>query len=372
MKKCFTLQRISLLALLLSVGFSFCFLSTKTSAVSNEIGTFKETVFVDVLRNSGNTENIIDAQSGNWGRINSNFKYGLRINLRRSAGGNAYPFETGDIIDLSYVLVNTSYITGSGNSPSQPTCLNSSWIFTVVDCTIHMQNISDVEYLTTMYSVDLTMLRDPVSDSSSLGGLITQWSAGQPQAYSNNINIYYFQYRLRYTGEGESRDNIILYGNFTNGQPWWLQFNETIPISTSLEGASSIVYNQQQTTNAVNQQTEQQKNQYEQDKQEEQNREQQGNADSEAAQGLFSFTAFNPFSGIFALFTGGDGCVSIPTLASWLHSPTSSYCSWWPSSVRSVMTPVIGISAMMLLFGFFIRWLNGGSKPFETKGVNNG
>lgn len=219
--------------------------ATTVKAVSNEIGTFKETVFVNVLRDSNNQNNIIDSQSGNWGRITSNYKYGLRINLRRTGENNAFPFQEGDIIDISYVLVNSSYITAGGNAPSQPTCLNSSWIFTVVDCTIHMQNVSDVEYLTSMYSVDLTMLRDPVTDSSTLGGLISQWSAGQPQSYSNNINIYYFQYRLRYTGQGESRDNIILYGNFTNGQPWWLQFNETIPISSSLEQGAMQANEQQ-------------------------------------------------------------------------------------------------------------------------------
>lgn len=124
---------------------------------------------------------------------------------------------------------------------------------------------------------------------------------------------------------------------------------------------------QQATTQAIETQTQQQQTQYEQEKQEEQERENQGNADSGELQGLFSFTAFNPFSGLFGLFTSGSGCVSIPTIASMLRSPTSTYCPWFSSTVRSILTPVIGISAMMIIFGFFIRWLNSGSgKEIET------
>ena len=108
----------------------------------------------------------------------------------------------------------------------------------------------------------------------------------------------------------------------------------------------------------LNKQTEQQKNQYNEQKNEEKSREDSGKNDSKKLGSLFSFTAFNPFSGLFGLFTGG-GCKPIPTIGKMLNKPDASYCPWFPNNVRSILTPVLGISSMMLIFGFFIRWLSG-------------
>lgn len=118
--------------------------------------------------------------------------------------------------------------------------------------------------------------------------------------------------------------------------------------------------NLQNLQQATEEQTQQQEEQYEQEKQEEAEREEQGNDDASEMAGIFSFTAFNPFSGIFALFTGGNGCISIPTIGGMLNKPDATYCPWFSASIRSILTPVIGISAMMVIFGFFISWLNGG------------
>lgn len=110
---------------------------------------------------------------------------------------------------------------------------------------------------------------------------------------------------------------------------------------------------------AINAQMEQQEEQYEQEKQEEADREEQGQEDSETAQGLFSFSVFNPFGGIFGLFS--DGCVSIPTIGGMLNKPDATYCPWFSGNIRSILTPVLGLSASMLLFGFVVRWLSGNS-----------
>lgn len=115
-----------------------------------------------------------------------------------------------------------------------------------------------------------------------------------------------------------------------------------------------------QQTEAINQQTEQEKNQYDQEKQEEQDRENQGNEDADKAAGIFNFGVMNPFSGLFALFSPATSCSSVPTIANWLGTDQTTYCSWWPSSVRTVLTPVFGISSIMLLFGFVVRWLGSG------------
>jgi hypothetical protein len=125
---------------------------------------------------------------------------------------------------------------------------------------------------------------------------------------------------------------------------------------------------QKATTDAVNAQTQQQKDQHDQEKKEEKDRENKGNDQSSKLGNLFSFTAFNPFSGLFGLFTSG-GCKPIPTIGKMLNKPDATYCPWFPDNVRSILTPVLGISSMMLIFGFFIRWLN--SDDFNGIGRNH-
>lgn len=72
---------------------------------------------------------------------------------------------------------------------------------------------------------------------------------------------------------------------------------------------------------------------------------------------LFNFNIFNPFAPLFGLFINQDRCVNIPTLASMLHSNETQVCPWFDSSIRSIVTPVLGIASIMLLFGFVVHWL---------------
>lgn len=139
--------------------------------------------------------------------------------------------------------------------------------------------------------------------------------------------------------------NIQNYTNWTN--------SDVYAIRGMIEDLSTDL------PDAINNQTQQQEEQYEQEKQEESDREEQGQADSETAQGLFSFSVFNPFGGIFGLFS--DGCISIPTIGGMLNKPDATYCPWFSGSIRSILTPVLGLSSSMLLFGFVVRWLSGNS-----------
>lgn len=79
---------------------------------------------------------------------------------------------------------------------------------------------------------------------------------------------------------------------------------------------------------------------------------------------LFSFSIFNPFAPIFNLFTTGQSCASIPIIAGMLHAESDQYCSWFPLSVRNVLTPVFSLASVMLLFGFIVRWLGASSGNF--------
>ena len=89
--------------------------------------------------------------------------------------------------------------------------------------------------------------------------------------------------------------------------------------------------------------------------------------------GLFSFDFINPFAPIFNLFNN-DSCAQIPTLASMLHSNETQVCPWFDSSVRNITTPVLGLSSMMLVFGFVVRWLGSRSGNFieDSGGVDAG
>ena len=88
---------------------------------------------------------------------------------------------------------------------------------------------------------------------------------------------------------------------------------------------------------------------------------------------LFSFAFINPFAPIFNLFNN-DSCAQIPTLASMLHSNETEVCPWFDSSIRNITTPVLGLSSMMLVFGFVVRWLGSRSGNFieDSEGVDSG
>ena len=70
-----------------------------------------------------------------------------------------------------------------------------------------------------------------------------------------------------------------------------------------------------------------------------------------------SFSVQNPFDIIFGSFTSDD-CVSIPTLASWVHSPTSTVCKWFSADVRLAGTVAFSFIACCIMFGFIMHWLS--------------
>ena len=76
---------------------------------------------------------------------------------------------------------------------------------------------------------------------------------------------------------------------------------------------------------------------------------------------LFNFNFVNPFEPIFHLFSDSSHCASIPTIAGMIHSNETTVCPWFPTSVRNIATPVLGLASMMLIFGFAVRWLGSSS-----------
>lgn len=74
--------------------------------------------------------------------------------------------------------------------------------------------------------------------------------------------------------------------------------------------------------------------------------------------GIFNLSGIIfPFRNFFGGFTSNQ-CVNIPVIAGMLGlSSFTSYCSWWGSGVRNILTPVFNVASMILLGGFIIHWL---------------
>lgn len=52
-----------------------------------------------------------------------------------------------------------------------------------------------------------------------------------------------------------------------------------------------------------------------------------------------------------------EQCINIPVLASLLHSNETTYCSWWDTTVRSIVSPIVNIFLVCIVSGFIIKWL---------------
>lgn len=150
--------------------------------------------------------------------------------------------------------------------------------------------------------------------------------------------------------------------------------NQNVQMIELLDGNTEAINNQtEQLLGALTNQTSQEHSDYEAEKEEESERESEQSDSMDELSGVFSFTAFNPFSPILELFGSGDSCVDIPIIGSWLNLSDTEVCPFFPTNVRQILTPILGIFSMMLIFGFFVRWLggNGGDNSLEV-GDDNG
>lgn len=124
---------------------------------------------------------------------------------------------------------------------------------------------------------------------------------------------------------------------------------------------------QQTTNNLLQESNDQQKEQYENEKKEEQEREEAGSEAAGELGSLFNFSVLNPFAGLLGMFNDGTGCFSIPVIGGMLGLENKEYCSWFPASVRNILTPVIGMAGTIVLFGFVVSWLGGGGLNGKVK-----
>lgn len=86
---------------------------------------------------------------------------------------------------------------------------------------------------------------------------------------------------------------------------------------------------------------------------------------------VFTINFAFPFQNLFTSFTDNN-CVDIPIIAGMLHAPSSHYCTWWSSSVRNVLTPVISMASLMVITGFIMSWLYERSTVLAINNSNGG
>lgn len=83
-------------------------------------------------------------------------------------------------------------------------------------------------------------------------------------------------------------------------------------------------------------------------------------ASSSAGGFSFNFTLPNPFE----IFRVSDGCVSTPTIDSWLHLEgdwKSPHCPLLPADVRNTLTPVVTLIVSLGVLMVVIRWVSSSS-----------
>lgn len=168
----------------------------------------------------------------------------------------------------------------------------------------------------------------------------------------NSANIYF-----------EQNPMSILYTSNASDILLQTQINQNQIMIEGIGQTTDAVNNASQNLqNTINAQSQQQQDQYDEEKQEESQREESGNESADEMAGVFNFSIPNPFLPILSMFTDGNSCVDIPTIAGMVGSDNTQYCPWFPASVRSVLTPVIGLASSIILFGFIVGWLTGSTR----------
>lgn len=69
---------------------------------------------------------------------------------------------------------------------------------------------------------------------------------------------------------------------------------------------------------------------------------------------------FSAPTGLFSWFWSlgtTEECISISTLARLIHSNETTYCSWWSTEIRSIVSPIVNIFLVCIISGFIIKWL---------------
>lgn len=222
-----------------------------------------------------------------------------------------------------------------------------SWNQKVENCSVYSSLVSDTSIIHINFDLTISSVNN---QSFSLGDNFNIYvgnglSINSRKSLANYVNCVNNSFCL----ESPIQNNVMANDIVLRGIDYYASATDALN--------QQILNQEKEQTNALKQQTQQQKDQYDRNKAEEQNRENQGKDSSNQLKGLFNIQAINPFSAIFNLFQPQNSCVRIPIISSWLRISNLQICPWFPATVRNTLTPVFGVSSIMVLFGFVVRWL---------------
>lgn len=205
----------------------------------------------------------------------------------------------------------------------------------------------------------------PVFESTQFSGVniyINDWAIYRRESQDVTVNVPTPEVNVEVNQDAvvnqikqlESSNNRL---NDSISSGFDVSHNDALNTQNAIKDAQNQAHEDSQAqTEAINNQSKQEQDQYDKDKQEESDRENDLNTVNSEISGLFSLNLLNPFAGIFALFSNGTDCASIPTVSQWLHAEDSRVCPWFPPFVRTTLTPILGIISVMILFRFVIYW----------------
>lgn len=277
-------------------------------------------------------------------------KVGIQEMICKHSNGDSMTMQAGDIVVLDVRL--TKFL----NDNAQPTLGKSGGYLQQFDY-LGEQGIDVIDF-------------DKIGETYNVGRVIEYWRlyARMSSSYSGTP---YWGVSWKIRGESVQTNPINSFAIFTMSMIH-LRPKSDVDYSTDLtdlkNALSTLHSDNSSTLNALNnlrsetqaqtdvieEGNEEAQDRWEADKQEEAEREEQGKDDADELGSTFHFEIRNPFMGLLGLFT--NNCpVSIPTIASMVGSNQTVYPCWFSQQTRSILTPVIGISASVLLFGFIVR-----------------
>lgn len=284
---------------------------------------------------------------------------------------SSYSFKAGDIQKFKIIIeVNDSFLSAFSYCP-----IANSSTFTLIDCQIssssyppsHLRLYSSnpdnyiFEGSSLFFTTDLAIRFDKDTTVNSTSPILFEggFFRNLPGGYSSGNFT---------TTSSMGIITVLPQGTFRPKNTQSVQ--DTVNLNTqAVNNASNQAHSDAQAQKqATDAQTKQDKEQYDAEKKEEADREASAKDEGNGLLGIFNISILNPFAGIWEIFNSG-GCTSIPTIAGWVGSEDTVYCSWWPQSIRATLTPVFSIASVMLLFGFVMRWL-GGKDGITIDGVD--
>lgn len=329
---------------------SFCPLNASAIDLVQEVN-FQDSGSGQLYHNS-----IFNNTSYNTGWINSSYTFNQNINL------NSIAFRRNNNTDFT---------------------LNSGWFLTTT-MYVNFKGFNNQWNSTGLFSASNTEVSCPIIDIDDT--MVETHSSG-----SDTDQRYTLFLTCKYNGSGTPRMNLFIKTNNSTqyqitynaiGYSIWSKASNTdytddiAAVKNAVNSMKTSIENKLNTTNnkldAISEALEdtkalqEQANQDAQDRYDDEKQTIQDNADSgqqamEDLQNNTSFSVPNPLSIWFGYFTNGCS-TSIPTIASWLNAPSSTYTSWWCTSsklqaVRNSSTTVLSVIGVCLVFGFCIKWL---------------